>query len=243
MSYEVRNAHKRATMSDHEFSWNRERGECFNEAHGPFSTVEVFHKYCEVNSHQCEFAEEYGEPGYTHPGKGVLFANWNRVPKLLADRLEAQGYELEYSDEWYVDCDKTPAKAWRTSPDHHGWESRVRACDGYMLTPDSDPQKWIDGSINENSKPLPSWFDDTELETRGFGVLEQPDKEVGFHPGQNELPEHFTPALRKEGFDFVLQVTGRGQFDVAYRVWTRKVAEHDVRARYCELDDQYYVHK
>lgn len=172
---------------------------------------------------ELEYADTYGEPGYTDPERGILFANWNKVSRALCDRLEAQGYALEWSDEWHVDYDRSPIKAYRTSPDSHGWESRVRYCDGYVLTPDDDVEEWLADSLNDNRRPLPSWFDESELESRGFAVLEGRDKEVGFYPGQNDEPQKFTPALTARGLDFVLQITGRGQFDVAYRVWTRKV--------------------
>lgn len=216
-----------------------------------------------------EYAIEYGEPGYTQTEKGVLLANWNRVDdeinlrlntrgmtnkeqrknvarkraQALCDRLEAQGYALEWSDQWLVDWDHG-GKAYRTTADSHGWEPRVRACDGFDLTPDSDAEEWIADSLNEEDKPLPSWFNDADLERLGFALWEQEDKEVGFHPGQNETPDKFCPALRDEDYDFVLQVTGRGQFDVHYRVWTRReTSEGEPGAQFCEFMDTYYNHK
>jgi hypothetical protein len=92
------------------------------------------------------------------------------------------------------------------------------------MTPDSDSDEWIEDALNEDRRPLPSWFDDSELELRGFVRWEQDDKQVGFHPGQNDTPDKFTPALTKEGYDFILKMTDRGQFDVHYEVWTRKEA-------------------
>jgi hypothetical protein len=174
----------------------------------------------ENNCGSIDWANEYGEPGYGDAPKGILLANWNKVPKPILDRLEHLGYKLEWSDEWYVEYDNSPVKAWRTSPDSHYWESRVRCCDGYMLTPDSAANEWIEDSLNDNQRPLPSWFDQAELESRGF-TTDDESKEVGFHLGQNDEPHKFTPSLREKGLEFVLQITGRGQFDVAYRIWTR----------------------
>lgn len=200
-----------------------------------------------------EIATEYGEPGYNQPARGVLLADWNRAEEAIArrwmdrgmpqeqaenrarrvwraleSRLESMDYSLEWSDEWIVDYDHGAAKAYRTKPDSWDWEPRVRVIDGDFLTPDDDAGAWIADAINEEDRPLPSWFDDNELERRGFKVWEQEDKQVGFHPGQNETPDKFCPALREEGFEYVLQITGRGQFDCRYRIWTRKEAEREL---------------
>lgn len=60
----------------------------------------------------------YGEPGY-QADKGILFADWNYVPKSFQDLLEKQGYSLEWCDEWYVDHDYD--EAWRTVPGSWHW--------------------------------------------------------------------------------------------------------------------------
>lgn len=212
-----------------------------------------------------EWANEYGEPGYSAPEKSILLANWNSAEDALKRRwqlrqmrtdvphvapgeyhdeqcanrareawrrferrLEGLGYSLEWSDEWYVDSDNSPSKAYRAAPDHHGWESRIRMCDGYVLTPDNDADEWIEDALNEERRPLPGWFDDSELKRHGFAVVPVADQQVGFHTGQNDTPDKFMPALVKKGFDVILQVTDRQQFAVHYRVWTRKEAERGV---------------
>lgn len=64
------------------------------------------------------YASEYAEPGYEQPKKGILFANWNRLPRGLDDILEKAGYAIEWSDEWFTcDC----GKAVRTSADSYCW--------------------------------------------------------------------------------------------------------------------------
>jgi hypothetical protein len=216
MSYQVRNA-KRAA-EPHIRLDHQERGPCFATLatvpgeHG-FSAVNVLRAFCERNNIQLDYASEYGEPGYTAPARGILFCNWNDVPEALQDRLEGQGYALEWSDEWYVDSDNSPCKAWRSEPDHMGWESRVRYLDGDVITPDSDPQEWIDSSLNEQDTPLPSWFDDSELEARGFGMM--PDT----------TNDDIAPALRKEGYDVILR---RGDSQVFHEVWTRREAKREL---------------
>lgn len=235
MSYQARNAYRDARKGNFDYdSVTRERADCFQHGywrgaqHERFTTIGALEAFCEVNSIRLEFASEYGEPGYTHPEKGILFSNWNKIPKSLQKRLEAQGYALEWEDEWYADGGRSPVKAYRTQADSHGWESRVRYCDGDVLTPDSDAQEWIDSSMNEEGKPLPSWFDESELDLRGFKEIDQDDKQVGFHPGQNETPDKFMPALIAEGYEVILQITDRGQFDTRYKVWTRREAKREL---------------
>ena len=43
--------------------------------------------------HDCQYALAYGEPGYSDPEKGILFANWNPIPKRMLDWLESQGLQ------------------------------------------------------------------------------------------------------------------------------------------------------
>lgn len=218
MSYLVRNARRAAGQDTWEARNVTERDECFQrDASRKFSTVEVLHAFCDVNGHQLESADEYGEPGYGPAEKGILFCNWNNIPKSLQDRLEAQGYMMEWSDEWYVDGGRSPVKAWRTQPDHRGWESRTRLIDGDILTPDDDPQEWIDSSLNEESNPLPSWFDESELALRGFA------KSATGHDPSNRLRNVFQE-FTKEGYDVILVNARRYEYDV----WTRREAKREL---------------
>ena len=66
------------------------------------------------------FSAEYAEPGYEQPKKGILFANWNHLPRDLDKILEKLGYAVEWSDEWSTcsNCNK----AFRLSADSYIWE-------------------------------------------------------------------------------------------------------------------------
>jgi hypothetical protein len=70
------------------------------------------------------YASAYAEPGYTQPAKGILFANWNHLPKGIDTVLERYGYAVEWSDEWAT-CDDC-GKAVRTQPDSYSWTPRYR---------------------------------------------------------------------------------------------------------------------
>jgi hypothetical protein len=179
----------------------------------------VLQRYCQVNNRQLEHADTYGEPGYTDPpeGKCILFANWNAIPRALQDRLEAQGYKLEWEDEWYVDSSHSPAKAWRTSGDSMCWESRVWFTDSGILTPDSDPQEWIDEVKSNVGKWLPSWFDEAGLTKLGY-VLSK----TGHDPGNRT--RNVPAELRAKGYEFVLKNARRYE----YEVYTRREAKRGV---------------
>jgi hypothetical protein len=146
---------------------------------------------------EIEYADTYGEPGYTDPEKGILSANWNHVgTQALQDCLEAGGYALEWSDEWYIDYETCPAKAWRTEPDCYGWVCQVKYCDGYVLTPDSDITDWIDEckstDWNQPHSCVPDWIDEDMLTEQGYTrwVFDRDEGEYhsGFH-GRSDKPE------------------------------------------------------
>lgn len=66
------------------------------------------------------FANEYAEPGYDDPPKGILMTNWNVFPRGLDDILERYGFAIEWSDEWTT-CSEC-GKAVRISPDGWSWK-------------------------------------------------------------------------------------------------------------------------
>lgn len=73
------------------------------------------------------FASEYAELGYDRPARGILFANWNRLPKKLDSILEKLGFAAEWSDEWQVcDC----GRAYRTSADSYVWAPAYKTVNG-----------------------------------------------------------------------------------------------------------------
>lgn len=234
MSYQARNA-RAAKASVGQPAWKItrkiEKAPCLSANPGnnkyPFSTVNVCETWFNVNRcGEFQWAQLYGEPGYTQPGadRGILFANWNDVPPLLLKRLEEQGYEMEWSDEWYVDTESSPCKAWRTSADHMGWEPRCAARDGYIITADSEPQEWIDWAI-EGNRTLPGWFDTAELESRGWA-------RVGY------ARDALMKQLEKDKFE---TIETRGASSVYTDVWARREAKRklflsDARGIYIPRD-------
>lgn len=125
------------------------------------------------DKHYAEWAEEYGEPGYTNPEKGIVFCNWNDVSQRIQDYLEEAGYELEWSDEWYVDGGRSPVKAYRTEPDSYFWRpTAVLPFDGCeYIVPDDGAYEAIQQFATEEWNQLaclPHWVTAEDLAEEGF---------------------------------------------------------------------------
>lgn len=176
-----------------------------------------------VNSHNAEYCTHYGEPGYQDPEHGIIFADWNDIPKGLADWLEKCGYSLEWSDEWYVDY--CHSKAYRTRPDSYHWESSIMLlhdrCE--YITPDDSADTWIEAcQITSNGQPmacLPSWISEADILEAGF-TLQNSDLESGFFPGQTDDPVKITADLIKRGaYRVLFQKRENSQFYCRFAVY------------------------
>lgn len=188
----------------------------------------------EVYQEQINWADEYGEPGYATPDKGILLANWNNIPKTITEYLEASDeIEIEWSDEWYVDCESCPSKAYRTSPDGYDWTPSVAYGDGFVLTPDSDPSEWIeryeadDPTTAELAPPILADMIEKHNEAEDDESAHWVELnlehhfESGWHPGQTAKPKDAFIAIESQlghkCFDVLLVQSEQSQF---YAVWT-----------------------
>lgn len=166
-----------------------------------------------------EWAEDYAEPGYDKPVRGIFFANWNGLPDKVTDLLERQGYAIEWSDEWST-CENCN-RAVRTSPDSYGWRRSfaiVNDCE--LLCADclhEEPETLIAELLND---PTRADTTDLDLASHGFTRFNPEHYENGFHPGQNDDPKAIAKALPAD-VDFIFQIPSVGQFDIAFDVWTR----------------------
>lgn len=121
--------------------------------------------------HDVKLCSYYGEPGYTDPENGIVFANWNNISSTLANYLESAGYGLEWSDEWMIDYNHD--KAYRTSPDSYGWQSSiVLSGDCEWLTPDDGAFDVISELActdpTQNVRMLPAWISEHDLTELGL---------------------------------------------------------------------------
>ena len=174
-----------------------------------------------TEKHNAEWAECYGEPGYSQPEKGIILANWNDVPKGLAAWLEKHGYELEWSDEWTIVYSGAKSKAYRTEPDSYSWEpSLILSDNGEWISPDDGADCAIEEcamtDYNQPCRFLPHWVTEDDLVDAGF-VRVAEHQESGFHPGQTDTPGPIAKAQFDNGASqVVFRRTEASQF---YSVW------------------------
>lgn len=182
-------------------------------------------------------ASEYGEPGYSNINvEAVMLGNyWCNCKKIddgrshsieahhprLFQKMEEEGYEFEWSDEWKVVNDK----AWRIKSDSHGWLPSIRHVDGEYITADDGLEVWIEACKNSDHLTItcPA-FSDKDFINLGWeqfnGVYEN-----GFHPGQIDTPQKALEEIHKEHgqyIDWVFSVPRSGQFDIQFKAWIKE---------------------
>jgi hypothetical protein len=210
------------------------RREFFRSESKPFNRLDIIIKWL-IEHHHMEWCNAYGEPGYHDPETGVLFADWNNIPKAFQTYLEHQGYELEWSDEWVIDYDHS--KAYRTKPDGYDWEpSTVFTDDGELLTPDDGADAVINAlAMTDRNQPVdcvPSWVTPDDLEAEGYERFPADAEafEAGYFPGQNDDPGE----IAKRAFDagdvrverVVFRMVENSQFYCKFECW-RLLEESD----------------
>lgn len=175
-------------------------------------------------SHYAEWCERYGEPGYSDPERGIIFCNWNPIPKRIYAYLEEAGYSLEWSDEWTIDYANN--KAYRHSPDSYGWiQQFVYTEDGELLTPDDSIDEWLEEfQMTDKAHPhraLPDWITEEDLTERGYSKIGD-DYESGFHPGQTDDPRKIAERAFESGArSVVFRVKENSQFYVVFQGYSK----------------------
>jgi hypothetical protein len=189
-------------------------------------------------SHRLRYVDYYSgvaEPGYDdvpmfcsdwNPDKASRFYNW-------AERYFEGEVEFDWYDEW-SHCTQC-YKAIRTSPDCYAWlpayleDDYDRYCRDCV---DDDPESWIESYMNTTNRALMDWFDTKHLKEAGFHCFEDDDYckrfETGFHPGQTDDPAEAVKAVKDVvpyEFDYIFQITGRGQFDMYWSMWIRPTTD------------------
>jgi hypothetical protein len=188
------------------------------------TTQHLINLLCEKYDAQwCSF---YGEPGYTNPKEGIIFANWNDIPSNIGDYMEAAGYEFEWSDEWVIDYDYS--KAYRCSPSSYDWEPSFRYTErGDMLTPDdSDITDWISEHEDKPNKVLPSFITGEQLAALGYEKYGE-DYESGLHQGMDADPRKIYQQVQDEfkPTSVVFRLADTSQFYITFECWY--LVEHE----------------
>lgn len=203
-----------------------------------------------AEKHNAEFAAEYGEPGYSDPSRGIIFANWNNIPKGLGDWLEKCGFALEWSDEWHVSHNYPGGRAYRTSPDSYGWESSiVYDGDGDYLTRDDSHAEIIECvAMTDKGQPagcVPSWVEPETLQAEGYELVNA-ELESGFFPGQTDSPDTLaTAAFDKGATRVIFRKTENSQFYCRFECWAQwdvpEFDRFDICAAYAQIESDYNV--
>lgn len=200
------------------------RPKFFREVSAPFDRMAIIKEWL-VTQHYLEWCSEYGEPGYSQPETGVMLANWNPIPRTIMDYLEAQGFELEWSDEWTINYNSS--KAYRTSPSSYDWESSVVYYDGEPLFRDDDDPADIIEAIamtdwNQEAGCVPSWITPSDLEEVGYVKVNHEDFESGWFPGQTDDPAKIAKAIwngPKRVERLVFRKVENSQFYCKFECW------------------------
>ena len=174
----------------------------------------------------CSF---YGEKGYIDPDQCILFANWNDIPDNVQEVLADNGYELEWSDEWYIDSDNN--KAYRSEPSSYGWQPLISFQDGYILTPDDDIGKWLEALAVTDYAQSHTAFNSSQLAAiggnitdEGYVLLSDPETpfQAGLHSHMTDNPSEISKALFEtiDGLEsLVYLVTDSSQFNIDFEVY------------------------
>ena len=199
------------------------RGEFHRWKPDGFDRVDIVLSWlCE--HHYADCCSEYGEPGYTNPEKGIVFANWNDVPRKYQGMLEAEGFELEWSDEWYVEHNHN--KAYRTVGNSYDWQPSLVYTDGDVLTRDDDHADVIDeiamSYANDRAAWVPEWVTTEELEEAGYELFKG-ELESGWFPGQTDDPTELAKiAFAVESVErVVFRITENSQFYSRFECWVK----------------------
>lgn len=187
---------------------------------------------CEKRARHRQFswAPAYAEPGYTDPEKGIVFGDWNPVcgfSKMKAEQardpvaklarvLEANGFELEWEDEWAT-CSEC-GKAVRTSGDCYGWTSYFRLINECELVclDCLDVVEYLE-SIEDN--PQQACAPEHNPEEHGY-VKFNGDFESGWHLHQTDDPKKTLRLMHERGMQrVVFKIASTGQFDVRWQAY------------------------
>lgn len=195
----------------------------------------MLNELCEAGKLQFEGNHyDSNEPVYTGD-LWRLFPSGERCESKKQNRLrecmESKGMQLRFYDETISDDDglvheQNPGYAGQTLTykilsDCDVWSER-RALENV--------DDYIAAMLNTEGNQADRWLSDKQLRKAGFKLFNY-DAESGFHVGQTDTPEsviaQFEAKLKDSSatYDYLFQITDVGQFDINFRLWTRKQEE------------------
>lgn len=192
---------------------------------------EIIERLIEKRCGYVEYAEDYGEPGYTkeHPDAPIYFADWNKMPKHLMRGLERR-INIEWSDEWITTySDKT--LAYRTQPDCWSWKPSF-VCNDWtncevigrieMEESESLQKAYIEECLLDDPKVCDMF--DLDYSKFGFEQING-DFENGWY-GRRDSPAEVLAYWQEKlpEYEFIFGSLCSGQFSVEFNLYGRKRA-------------------
>jgi len=172
----------------------------------------------------------YSEPGYSDGP--VATGNWNDItrwvdgksehvddaPSRLATKLEAIGFELEWSDEW-INCGQCGGLV-RCSGDSYSWVPSYTEVDGEIECSDcalENPESLLESYEGNPSKAVTL---DINPQAHGYVRLNDNPYEHGLHNGQDADPKAIAAVLDKLGVErYLFTLDESSQFYSTFSVW------------------------
>jgi hypothetical protein len=203
---------------------------------------DILHMVFDLDDDHIGEAVDYAEPGYSSvvdpsgsPNFPVFLANWNSksrwdsdlnksvttcelMPKL-ARLIEENNGAIQWSDEWDVcsDC----RKAYRNSPDSHGWKQYGAVIDGDAICGEcinEDPSEYFEWLRGESDRAVT--IHGVDPAEHGYVKVNSQSFEHGLYGGQDASPISIAECLQNaEIEDFIFFVDSTGQFDLRFSVY------------------------
>jgi hypothetical protein len=159
------------------------------------------------------------EPGYEE--NDIAIGDWNEVPKEICEKLEKDGWELEFDDEW-VNCENCGALV-RTSGNCYGWQRSyfLSEVTGHIchVCLKENPEEYL--KELEGSYRIPVI---KQIRPSDFGyLLVGGGLENGIYGGQTDNPQEIAKSLKEIGVTRVLfQIDSSGPFDVHFSCYVHQ---------------------
>jgi hypothetical protein len=173
-----------------------------------------------------QYAQDYAEPGYRTPKKGILFADWNIFPRGLDDILERYGYDVQWEDEWMT-CGGC-GKAVRSQGNSYHWQPSyaiLHECELYCVEClQDDPEEHLKG-LEDNPRTC-NTIRAIDPEDYGYIKVNTDAYETGWHAGQNDDPKKVYEGLKAKGYQgIVFSLDENSQFYSKWSVYYRPAEE------------------
>lgn len=193
-------------------------------------TVEQIEGILTKRGKYLEYCDDYGEKGYSKDDDKdenvILFSDWNDLPKHVMNAIERQ-YTIEWDDEWIIDYENYPCKAYRTTGDCWSWKPYYHMNEsgecyfGDVVENDFDEQSsYIEDILLDN--PNVCCLFDFDLSAHGFANMNG-EFEHGWY-GRCDNPHEILKAFQEKfpAHEFIFANLSNEQFRSNFEIWGRE---------------------